>query len=95
MWIISAKPIRVFWVKHPKAVEPFQRWIKITERQNWKNFADQRQTFPDADQVGELTVFNVGGNKYRLIGAVHFNRGRIYVQAVPTHLEYNKRNWKP
>lgn len=60
----------------------------------FKDFAELRQTFPHADIVGQLVVFNIGGNKARLIAAVHFNRGKIYIRAVLTHGEYDKGGWK-
>ena len=50
--------------------------------------------FPTADQVGKLTVFNVGGNKVRIVEAIHYNRNRIYIRAVLTHDEYHKGKWK-
>lgn len=51
-------------------------------------------TFPSADVVGNLIVFNIGGNKYRLIAMIHFNRGKVYVRHVMTHKEYEKGAWK-
>jgi len=53
-----------------------------------------RETFPSADQVGKLTVFNIGGNKVRLIAAIHYNRGKIYIRAVLTHAEYDEQRWR-
>ena len=58
------------------------------------NFADLKALFPSADQVANKTVFNIGGNKYRLIAALHYNRGRIYIRAILTHREYDKGNCK-
>ena len=46
--------------------------------------------FPHADQIGKLTVFNIGGNKVRLIAAIHYNRQKVYIRAVLTHGEYNE-----
>jgi len=53
-----------------------------------------RHVFPPADQVGDLVVFNIGGNKYRLIASVHFNRQKVYVRRVLTHAEYDRGDWK-
>jgi mRNA interferase HigB len=50
--------------------------------------------FPSADQVGKLTVFNIGGNKVRLMAAIHYNRKKIYIRAVLTHSEYDQGKWK-
>jgi len=64
------------------------------DRQSFNNFASLRSVFPSVDQVGDLTVFNIGGNKYRLITSVHFNRDKIYIRYTLTHLEYDKGGWK-
>jgi mRNA-degrading endonuclease HigB of HigAB toxin-antitoxin module len=58
------------------------------------SFAELREIFPDADQVSRLTVFNIGGNKIRLISAIHYNRRKVYIRAVLTHEEYSKSRWK-
>lgn len=50
--------------------------------------------FPHADKVGKFTVFNVGGNKVRIIAAIHYNRGKVYIRQVLTHSEYDKGAWK-
>lgn len=60
----------------------------------YQSFADLRAVFPSADQVGKLTVFNIGGNSARLIAAIHYNRQRIYIRAVLTHQEYDEGKWK-
>jgi mRNA interferase HigB len=61
---------------------------------DFSNFAHLRETFPSVDQVGKLTVFNIGGNKVRLIAAIHYNRGKIYIRAVLTHAEYDEQRWR-
>jgi mRNA interferase HigB len=53
-----------------------------------------KQIFSSADQVGKLTVFNIGGNKVRLITAIHYNRKKVYIRAVLTHSEYDLDKWK-
>ena len=58
------------------------------------NFVELRAIFPGADQVGKLTVFNIGGNKVRLVAAIHYNRQKIYIRGVLTHTEYDKGKWK-
>ncbi len=58
------------------------------------SFNALRNTFPSADKVGNLIVFNIGGNKYRLIASIHFNRGKVYVRHIFTHTEYDKGAWK-
>jgi mRNA interferase HigB len=61
---------------------------------DFSNFAHLRQIFASADQVGKLTVFNIGGNKVRLVAAIHYNRRKIYVRAVLTHAEYDEQRWR-
>ncbi|MEL6496619.1 MAG: type II toxin-antitoxin system HigB family toxin [Cyanobacteria bacterium J06623_7] len=94
MHIISRKMLRTFWQEYPDSQAPLNRWFKIVERTNFSSFADLRVTFPSADLVGNLIVFNIGGNKYRLIASIHFNRHKIYIRHVLTHKQYDKGNWK-
>jgi mRNA interferase HigB len=49
---------------------------------------------PSADQVDDWIVFNIGGNKYRLITSIHFNRGKVYVRHILTHEQYLRGGWK-
>jgi mRNA interferase HigB len=94
MHIISLKMLRAFWKEYPEAERPLRTWYKIARKVDWKTFAAVRSAFPHADQVGKFTVFNMGGNKYRLIVVIHLNRGKIYVRHVLTHAEYAKGQWK-
>ncbi len=63
-------------------------------RNNFTSIAEIREIFPGADKIGKLTVFNIGGNKVRLIAAIHYNRKKIYIRAVLTHQEYDEGKWK-
>ena len=60
----------------------------------WKTPADVRRTFNAADFVGDLTVFDVGGNKYRVIAFVHYRRRAVFIKHVLTHQKYEKGAWK-
>lgn len=65
----------------------------------WNNLAETRQAFPHADEVttnlgNTVTVFSVGGGKFRLITAIHYRGGRVYVRELLTHAEYDKDAWK-
>jgi len=64
------------------------------QREDFCHFNDLRATFPSADYVDGLTVFNIGGNKYRLIASIHYNRKKVYIRAVLTHQEYDRGEWK-
>ena len=94
MHVISRKALRLFWERHPGSKAPLVRWYQIVSRTDFASFAALRKTFPNADKVDDLVVFNIGGNKYRLIAAVHFNRGKVYVRHVLTHDEYDQGAWK-
>ncbi len=94
MHIISRKALRVFWEKHPDSQAPLIRWFRVVRNTQFGSFAEIRAVFPSADKVGEWVVFNVGGNKYRLIASVHYNRGKLYVRDVLTHREYDEEKWK-
>lgn len=93
MHIISRKTLRVFWTQHPDSEEPLSRWFKIMSQTRFHSFAALRRTFPSADKVGEFVVFNIAGNKYRLIVAIHFNRGKVYIRHVLTHQAYDRGGW--
>ncbi|HET6882815.1 MAG TPA: type II toxin-antitoxin system HigB family toxin [Pirellulales bacterium] len=94
MRVISRRKLREFWELHADAEQPLRGWLSMVKAANWKNLAEVHRTFPTADQVGRCTVFNIGGNKYRLIGAIHYNRGIVYVRHVLTHAEYDRDKWK-
>jgi len=94
MHIISRKALREFWETHPGSEGPLIRWYTIVRKTDFKDFNELRRTFPSADWVDSLVVFNVGGNKYRLIAAIHFNRGRVYIRHVLTHEDYDHGAWK-
>lgn len=94
MHIISRKALRLFWTEYLDSKKALARWFKIVQRTEFSSFAALRATFPSADQVDELIVFNIGGNKYRLIASVHFNRSKVFVRHILTHKEYDKGKWK-
>ncbi len=64
------------------------------EREVFSDFNELRETFASADYVDGLTVFNIGGNKYRLIASIHYNRRKVYIRNVLTHAEYDREGWK-
>lgn len=94
MHIISRKALRQFWEKHPDSKIALLRWFKIIRHTEFKTFNDLRATFPSADKVGKRIVFNISGNKYRLITVIHFNRQKVYVRFVLTHQAYDMDDWK-
>ena len=94
MHIISHKALRQFWQKHPDSKNSLSRWYKIVQRTDFNSFNVLRLTFPSADKVDDLFIFNIGGNKYRLITSIHFNRKKMYIRHILTHHDYDKGAWK-
>jgi mRNA interferase HigB len=94
MHIITRKRLLEFAKKHTDCSTALESWYKIIKHTTFNSFAELKQTFPSADQVGKLTVFNIGGNKARLIAAIHYNRSRVYIRYVLTHKEYDRGTWK-
>lgn len=93
MWVVSLKRLREFWQNHPPAETPLRAWFSQTSAAEWTNFSDLRRTFPSADLVGNCTVMNLGGNKYRLIARVLFTSHKVYILRVITHVEYDRQAW--
>lgn len=93
MWVVSLKRLREFWRFHPLAEVPLRAWFTQTSAAEWRNFSDLRGTFQSADLVGNCTVLNLGGNKYRLIVRVIYTRHKVYVLRVMTHTEYDRDDW--
>ena len=98
MRVISLKLLREFWAKYPDAERPLRHWYKSAVQATWRNLHEVRQAYPHADAVGgareTLTVFNIGGNKYRLIARIRYDYQLINVRAVLTHQEYNSGTWQ-
>lgn len=94
MHVISRKTLRQFWTEHPDSQTALVRWFKVVEHTEFGSFGELRAAFPSADKVDDWIVFNIGGNKYRLIASIHFNRGKVYIRHVLTHQEYDREAWK-
>ena len=95
--IISRRRLREFWQARKEDSSRAQRdlsaWYKAAKSAAWTNFGALKQTFGSADQVGNCVVFDVGNNRFRLVGRVNYRRGIVYVLSVMDHAEYDKGNW--
>jgi mRNA interferase HigB len=95
--IISRRRLREFWKsrKHDEQIaeRDLSAWYKLAKHAEWNNFGALRQTFGSADQVGNCVVFDVGNNRFRVIGRVKYNKGILYVLRVMDHREYDKMIW--
>lgn len=94
MKIISNSALRAFAAEHPLASGPLQGWRRVIEKNSFTNWSDLKASFNSVDRVGELVVFDIGGNKYRLISYIRFEKQIVYIKAVLTHRDYDKGAWK-
>jgi mRNA interferase HigB len=94
MRIITKKPIEVFATKYPETRTALDSWLKIIKDNTFSNFSQLKKIFPSADKIEKCTVFNIGGNKVRLIAAIHYNRNIIYIREVLTHADYDTEKWQ-
>ncbi len=94
MRVISRKALRQFADAHKDAETALDDWYRTAKRLLWCSLMDVRKTYPHADAVGEFTIFNIGGNKYRLATYIDYRTGRGYIRHVMTHEEYSREDWK-
>ena len=92
--IISKAAITEFTAQRPEAVEPLMHWYWVAKRATWGHITEVRRDFPHADAVGNFTIFNIGGNKYRLIADVKYRWRVVYIRAVLTHEASRRARWK-
>jgi mRNA interferase HigB len=88
--VISNKALVDSARTHRAAGKPLQAWRKIVESNEIANFAQLKAIMNAADRVGDFYVFDVSGNKFRVIAAIHFNRQMLFVRHVFTHAEYDQ-----
>jgi mRNA interferase HigB len=94
MRIISNSALRAFVELNPQADELLRGWRRVIEKNRFVHWAELKTAFNAIDKVGELTVFDIGGNKYRLITYIRFEKQIVYIKAVLTHRDYDKGAWK-
>jgi mRNA interferase HigB len=95
MRIISVGTLRAFWTQPGRrdAEEPLKAWVHVVKAANWSKPSDITTMFRSADIVAnDRVIFNIAGNKYRLIVAVHYRGKRVYVRFVGTHAAYDRVN---
>ncbi len=94
MKLVSNRALWEFSAAHPPADEPLQAWRRVIEHSHPQHFGDLRRIFASVDKVGERYVFNIGGNKYRLIATIAYRIQTVFVKQVLTHTDYDKGAWK-
>jgi mRNA interferase HigB len=92
--IISKTAINQFSTTRPDALAPLLHWYVVATRARRRAIADVRLDFPHANAVGIFTVFNIAGNKYRLIATIKYRWQIVYIRHILTHAEYDKERWK-
>ena len=93
MRIISRRALRDFWVKYPDTEQPLRAWYANVKRADWKTPSNVKATYRNASIIGNnRVVFNVKGNSYRLVTAIDYQYGIVYIRFVGTHQTYNKIN---
>ena len=90
MKIISNSALWAFVAEHPQADAPLKGWRRVIEKNRFPNWSELKASFNTVDRVGDLVVFDIGGNKYRLIAYIRFEKQIVYIMAVLTHQEYDK-----
>ena len=90
MRIIAVSTLREFWKKHPDALEPLSSWVAVVSKAQWSQPAEVKAQYQNASILkNRRVVFNIKGNDYRLIVAVAYQLGIVYVKFVGTHKHYN------
>jgi mRNA interferase HigB len=93
MRVIAVGTLKAFWTQPGRgdAEQPLKAWVKIVEAAQWTKPTDVKAMFRSADILrGGRIIFDIGGNKYRLIAAIHYRGQRIYVRFIGTHTEYDR-----
>jgi len=94
MKILSKTKLEQFWKTHPRVKAPAVRWLTITRNADWVDFSSIKQTFGTVDKASKFFVFNLAGNKFRLVTLVNFAHGYVFVRGLYTHGEYDQLDLK-
>jgi mRNA interferase HigB len=91
MHVVTRRRLQEFWQTHPDAERPLKAWLAIVRLKHYSGPHGVRQDFVSASFLGKWrTVFNIGGNKYRLVVDIRYDLGRIYIGSILTHEEYSR-----
>ncbi|QSV55242.1 MAG: type II toxin-antitoxin system HigB family toxin [Dolichospermum sp. UKL201] len=94
MKVIGIESLTEFSKIHPDSETSLNVWLQTAQKEEWKHIIDVREVYPHADFVQGYTVFNIGGNKFRLITKITYKVKTIKIEDVLTHSEYNEDKWK-
>ena len=91
MHVVKKKTLQDFWCLHADAELPLRAWLKDAQRADWRTMHEIKAYARSADMVGDnRVVFNIGGNKYRLVVLCLLQKGRLYIRFVGTHAAYDR-----
>ena len=79
---------------HPRAKTSLEDWYDTVKLVDWETFQDVKSHYNHADRFDRFVIFDIAGNRYRLIASIHYNCGRLYVRNILTHAEYIRGKWK-
>ncbi len=95
MRIITETTLKQAYQKYPDAESGIRAWKKLVKEHKWDCFTDVKNTSLFApDKVKNLVVFNIGGNKYRLITCIDYRNKKIYIRNFLSHNEYDTNKWQ-
>lgn len=94
MRVIGIESLVEFSKIHADSEAPLGAWLQTAEEADWEHIIDVRKVYPHADSVEGYTVFNIKGNKYRLITKITYKVKTIKIESVLTHSEYDEGRWK-
>lgn len=101
--VISRKKLREFYeakLERRRHVDAFEEWFKLTRKAKWQTFQDAKALFGQTDVASDTatkrtaTIFDIGGNKYRIVALIDYTRQTVLITHVMDHREYDKENWK-
>lgn len=91
MNVVALKSLQAFWTEHPRAKGPLTTWYKLARAAEWRTPQDIKDTFGSADFLADnRVVFDIGGNKYRVVARVSYRFKQVLVKFVGTHAEYDQ-----
>jgi len=91
MRIIARKTLREFWTKHPDAQQPLLAWYDDAKRAQWRTPTDIKRVYRNASVLpNNRVVFNIKGNTYRVVVAIHYDFGIVFIRFIGTHAEYDR-----
>src|SRR5262245_58330949 len=94
MLVGNYEALQKFARKHARSRSSLEIWHQTTVEATWGNFSDVKNTFGSVDAYGDCAIFDIAGNRYRLIGIIRYDMEQIHIETILTHAEYDRDNWK-